>query len=439
VGTISGMNAVGRDFQTLFEVGTVGGIADGQLLDRFIARREEAVFAAIIQRHGPMVWRVCRRILRDHHDAEEAFQATFLVLTRKAATVKPRDMVGNWLYGVAYQTARKARATRAKRRAREIQVPDMPEPEETSDDLRHDLTEFLDQELSRLPDKYRVPIVLCELEGKTHGKAAEQLGWPIGTLSGRLSRARAMLAKRMVRYGRPATSGSLAMLLARDAASASMPTNLIGSTTTAASLFAAGQPVTAGAVSANVAALTQGVLKTMLLCKLRKITLALLALALAGAGVWQTRTRADAKTPLDESFRTTVREVINDESTIVSQIEIETLPGAWVEVVADKAGRGGGGIAAPTQSNVPSIVQVLIFGDHVEWKAGSTNALKFMLKLKAGGALAGSSGTGPMPEAKKLADVLNVVIKSGEYKYEVARKLAVYKDVTYSLVVKKTR
>ena len=126
-------------------------------------------------------------------------------------------------------------------------------------------------------------------------------------------------------------------------------------------------------------------------------------------------------------------------SAIVSQIEIETLPGSWVEVVSDRAGRGGGAVAATTQSNGPSIVKIIIFAYHLEWKPGSTNALKFMLKLKAGAAVTSSSDTGPMPEAKKLADVLNVVIKSGEFKYEVARKLAVYKDVTYSLVVKKTR
>ena len=111
------MNAAVRDLQTLFEVGSLGGLSDGQLLDRFVERREEAVFEAIVRRHGPMVWGVCRRVLRDHHDAEDAFQATFLVLARKAASVMTREKLGNWLYGVAYQTAMKARAMRAKRRS----------------------------------------------------------------------------------------------------------------------------------------------------------------------------------------------------------------------------------------------------------------------------------------------------------------------------------
>ena len=348
-------------------------------------------------------------------------------------------MVGNWLYGVAYKTAIKARATRAKRRVREIQVWDVTEPEQVSIDLRDDLIELLDQELSRLPGKYRIPIVLCELEGKTHRKAAEQLGWPIGTLSARLSRARSMLAKRIVRHGGRASGGSLMVLLAQDVVSASMPTNLISSTTRAASLFAAGHAITAGAVSAKVAALTHKVLKTMMLGKLRKTSVALLALALAGAAVWQTRSRADGKTLLDESFRATVHEVINDESAIVTQIEIETLPGAWAEVVSDKAGRGGGGVAAPTEPNERSHIRVIIFGDHVEWKASSTNALKFMINVKAGGASTTVSHTGPMPEAKRLVDVLTVAIKPGEYKYEAATKLAAFKDVTYSLVVKKPR
>src|SRR5689334_262291 len=187
------MNAAGHDLHNRVEVGLLGGLSDGQLLERFVGRREQAVFEAIVHRHGAMVWGVCRRVLRDHHDAEDAFQATFLVLARKARSVVPREKLGPWLYGVAYKTAMKARAMRAKRRTREVQVPDMPEPEAASRDLRDDLTELLDGELSRLPGRYRIPIVLCDLEGQTHQEAARQLGWPIGTVSSRLSRARSML------------------------------------------------------------------------------------------------------------------------------------------------------------------------------------------------------------------------------------------------------
>src|SRR4051812_22879780 len=123
------MNAAVRELQTLFGVGRNGALSDGELLGRFVERLGGAAFEVIVRRHGPMVWGVCRRVLHDHHDAEDAFQATFLVLARKAASVSPREKLGNWLYGVAYQTATKARAMRARRRMREGQVNDMPEPE----------------------------------------------------------------------------------------------------------------------------------------------------------------------------------------------------------------------------------------------------------------------------------------------------------------------
>src|SRR5712691_3461796 len=186
------------------------GLTDGQLLEGFITRHEEAGLAALVRRHGPMVWGVCRRVLHNHHDAEDAFQATFLVLVRKAASIVPGEMVANWLYGVAHQTALKARATTARRRARERQVKEMPEPQVVEQDLWPDLQSLLDQELSRLPDKYRVPIVLCDLEGKTYKEAARQLGVPEGTVAGRLARARTMLAKRLARHGLAVSGGALA-------------------------------------------------------------------------------------------------------------------------------------------------------------------------------------------------------------------------------------
>ena len=173
------------------------GLTDGQLLEELISRRDEAALAALVRRHGPMVWGVCRRVLRNHHDAEDAFQATFLVLVRKAASITPREMVANWLYGVAHQTALKARATAAEEGLRERQVTEMPEPAVTEQDLWNDLQPLLDQELSRLPDKYRVAIVLCDLEGKTRKEAARQLGVPEGTLAARLAQGRGLLAKRL--------------------------------------------------------------------------------------------------------------------------------------------------------------------------------------------------------------------------------------------------
>jgi RNA polymerase sigma factor (sigma-70 family) len=282
------MHTTIRGLKALFDVGVLGDRSDEELLGRFIERREEAVFEAIIERHGPMVRGVCRRVLRDDHEADDAFQATVLVLARRASSIVPREKLGNWLYGVAYQTARNARAMRAKRRAREVRLFDMPERMVVPNHLRDDLAESLYRELSRLPEKYRIPIVLCDLEGRTHREAARQLGWPIGTVSSRLSRARAILARRLARRGPLLSVGSLAVLLAQESASAGMPTRLIGSTARAARLFAAGGPVTAGVVSAGVAALTQEMLKVMLLAKLKIVTaivVVVCALAASGAGL----------------------------------------------------------------------------------------------------------------------------------------------------------
>ena len=276
--------------------GDEAGLTDGQLLECFLGRRDEAAVAALVRRHGPMVWGVCRRALRCHQDAEDAFQATFLVLVRKAAGVVPRERVANWLYGVAYQTARKARATAARRQRRERQVTEMPEPAVPGQDLRRDLQPVLDQELSRLPDKYREAIVLCDLEGKTYKEAAQHLGVPEGTLSGRLTRGRALLAKRLTRHGLSVSGAALAAALSQGEASASVPDSAVSSTIKVATLLAAGQAA-AGVVSAPVIALTEGVLKTMLLTKL-KIASLVLALALCcGVGLHLYGAQAAQPTP----------------------------------------------------------------------------------------------------------------------------------------------
>jgi RNA polymerase sigma factor (sigma-70 family) len=247
------------------------GLSDGQLLASFVERRDENAFEALLRRHGPMVLGVCRRMLGNDHDAEDAFQATFLVLARKAASVVPREALANWLYGVAHQTAIRARSLAVKRRMREKQVTPMPEPAAPPRDTWPDLARLLDRELSRLPDKYRLPVVLCDLEGKTRKQAAHQLGWPEGSLSGRLSRARALLAKRLTRHGVALSAAGLAALLGQHAASACVPAGVAAATLQAAKLGSA------GILSARVALLMEGVLKAMLLAKLK--TTALLAAA----------------------------------------------------------------------------------------------------------------------------------------------------------------
>src|SRR5262249_34430085 len=196
------------------------------------------------------------RLLQDDHAAEDAFQATFLVLVRRAAAINPREMLPNWLYGVAYQTARKARAAAARQRVVERQAGQMPRPRTVQPELWYALKPSLDHEIARLPDKFRVPVVLCDLEGRTQKEAAQQLGWPPGTISSRLARARAMLARRLTQRGLALSGGSLAILLSRQAASASVPTSLLEGTIRVAKLFAAGQATTAGAISVRGAAFT---------------------------------------------------------------------------------------------------------------------------------------------------------------------------------------
>ena len=172
---------------------------DADLLGRFIDRRDEAAFALLVRRHGPMVYGVCRRMLAEK-DAEDAFQATFLVLVEKAREIAPREAVGNWLYGVARRAALLSRRAIARRRERVGEMPERPAP-----DPLNELRLVLDEELSRLPDTYRTVIVLCDLEGRTRRETAALLGWAEGTVAGRLVRAREMLAKRLARHA-PAVS-----------------------------------------------------------------------------------------------------------------------------------------------------------------------------------------------------------------------------------------
>ncbi|MDG3006804.1 RNA polymerase sigma factor [Paludisphaera mucosa] len=276
------MNGAVRGLQILLDVGATGSLSDGELLDRFLARGDGAVFEAIVDRHGPMVWGVCRRVLRDHHDAQDAFQATFLVLARRAASVVPREKLGHWLYGVAYRTALKARSTRAKRRAREAPTQDVPEPPARPGDRRIGLAESLDRELSRLPEKYRIPIILCDLEGRSHKEAAGRLGWPIGTVSGRLSRARSLLAQRLVRRGVSLSIGSLVAFMSEDAAMAGAPTWLVKT----GRIVGEGPTAMAAPLSKQVMSLAKEVQGGMMMTKLKAAATVLAAAFLAtGAAV----------------------------------------------------------------------------------------------------------------------------------------------------------
>ena len=193
-------SAVSGQLQTLFDVGVVAGLTDCQLLERFLARREkeaEPAFAALVTRHGPMVLNVCRSLLRNPHDAEDAFQVTFLVLARNAGSLRCPDRLGPWLYGVAHRTARQVKARDRRRRRREMNAAMFgTRPEVDGHDFTVEIgeeIEALHEEIQRLPAKYREAIVLCDLQGETHDEVARRLGRPVGTVSSRLSRARERL------------------------------------------------------------------------------------------------------------------------------------------------------------------------------------------------------------------------------------------------------
>ncbi|MFO0878233.1 MAG: RNA polymerase sigma factor [Gemmataceae bacterium] len=246
-------------------------LGDDELLGRYVEQRDEMALAALVRRHAPMVWGVCLRALRDHHEAEDAFQATFLVLVRKAESVSPRGMVGNWLYGVAHQATLQARRALGRRRTRESPLTHLPHPPAAPPAEVFSEGEELDRALVVLPAIYRAVVVLCDLEGRTRKEAAAQLGVPEGTVGGRLARARALLAKRLARRGVGASVGTL--LASQTVA---VPPLVLLSTQGA---------LGAGAVSSGVAALVTGVLQAMLTTKLKTVAVLVLLSAVTLGGV----------------------------------------------------------------------------------------------------------------------------------------------------------
>jgi RNA polymerase sigma-70 factor (ECF subfamily) len=179
------------------ELRALDALTDGELLGWFVERQQEAAFAVLVRRHGPMVLSVCRRVLRHSHDADDAFQATFLVLAQKAHRLRRPELLANWLYGVAYRTALHARQRTARRGEREREAAKMIVPSDEPEGDAQELRRILDEELHRLPEKYRAPLVLCYLEGKTNEEAARLLGWPTGSMSHRLARGRDLLRERL--------------------------------------------------------------------------------------------------------------------------------------------------------------------------------------------------------------------------------------------------
>ncbi len=268
--------AVLRQVRRLFGTGTVAGLAEGPLLDRFVSRGDEAAFEALVARHGPMVLGVCRQMLRDPNDVDDAFQATFLVLVRRAGSIRRRDRLGPWLHGVAYRVSTRARRLSAARRSLADDVADVPRPCEAE---RSERAEALHEEVARLPEPYRAPIVLCYLEGLTHDEAAARLGWPVGTVRGRLARARDRLRDRLARRGQAPAEGPAAMVALLDGVRATVPARLAEAT-----IRTATGKATAGLLSSHVLVLAEGVMQAMLFSKLKLIATALVTVAVVAAG-----------------------------------------------------------------------------------------------------------------------------------------------------------
>ena len=290
--------ALFNQLERLFGQGTSLGSTEGELLERFVTGHDEVAFEALVARHGPMVLGVCRQLLRDPNDVDDAFQATFLVLVRKAATLRRRDLLGNWLYGVAYRVAARARTLSARRNSRVASGHDSVErltALECGQEVGLNQTMLLEQgpwlhqEVSHLPEKYRIPIVLCYFEGLTHDEAASRLGWPLGTVKGRLARARDLLRRRLTRRGVTLSATALGSHLVGLEAKAAVPASLRMTTLKAAYALAcqAGASLArVPAVSLPVSALVEGVLHTMIANQIKSIVLtSLLVVGTVSTGV----------------------------------------------------------------------------------------------------------------------------------------------------------
>ncbi len=258
--------------------------SDAELLERFAAQHDEAAFEALLRRHGPLVWNVCRRVLGEEHAAEDAFQATFLVLVRKARSVSKQASIRSWLHGVALRVALRARQQEQLRQRREQEMPIRSAEEASWQDVRP----ILDEEIQRLPEKYRLPIVLCYLEGQTNDEAAQLLNCPRGTIATRLARGRERLRYRLLRRGVTLSAGTLAALLTDNAMSAIVPPFLLAQTA---------KVILTDAASVSITTLTEGVLHAMFLSKFKMASifgLVLTAIIGTGAGAYYLHAQAPA-------------------------------------------------------------------------------------------------------------------------------------------------
>lgn len=309
--------------------------SDGELLQRFALYREEAAFEMLMHRHGPMVLSVCRSILHDPHDAEDVFQATFLILVRKPAAIGKPASVASWLHGVALRLANKARVQAGRRRALEREAPAMNRGEPQNEVVWSDLRPVLHQEVERLPHRYRLPFVLCCLEGKTNEEAAVLLGCPRGTVQSNLSRARERLRQRLTQRGVTVTGALLASAFGAETKAALVPAALAEGTLKAALAFTAGSGA-AGAIAAPVLGYANGMLRAAQLARLTWALVLMLPVAL-GTGAALIAARTPAHAPL---FHETVSSASGAlESPPPRVTDRERLQGAWRIATVEASGR----------------------------------------------------------------------------------------------------
>jgi RNA polymerase sigma factor (sigma-70 family) len=237
--------------------------SDCVLLEWFVQRHDQAAFAALVRRHGPMVLSVCRRVLRHAEDTEDAFQATFLVLARKASRLRRPELLANWLYGVAYRTAQHARERSARRHQREREAASMPSPQTDPESPSHDLGRLLDEELHRLPEKYRLPLVLCYLEGRTNKEAAAILGWPSGSMAHRLERGRDLLRDRLNARLNATPLSVSPLMVAALLRSVDVPAWLVDTTVQASVVLGSAKHVAVGLISSSVRELMEATLRSL--------------------------------------------------------------------------------------------------------------------------------------------------------------------------------
>jgi RNA polymerase sigma factor (sigma-70 family) len=348
------MGAAIRQLDLLLQAGSMAGLPDAELLDRVVAREpgsSSVAFEALLRRHGPMVLATCRGVLRHEHDAEDAFQATFLVLARRAGSLRSGDCLGPWLHRVALRASGRARAEAARRRDREAgraELEAMAYPRPEWDAEREELRDLIHQEINRLPERYRVVVVLCDLQSESYETAAARLCVPVGTIRSRLSRAREQLRGRIARRGLVLPAVGLTAALASGEASAAVPAHLVASTLKLATASAAGG-LAAGTASAPALAYAERIARTGGLLGLGKIGSAVVVagvgvgLAAVGPRVLSTGSRPAARpvanaTPDPSPNRVEPAESPRTARDDRSRRDQDTLQGRWIIIEAEQQG-----------------------------------------------------------------------------------------------------